>query len=300
MKLLNYFKRHRNKTGEEILRDTEGEPFVFFRGGEINNIKNGVYFCNSIVDAIGYAGGVDDNKVLYRANICTIHPLIIDATCNGGFYYYDTIKVERDRFFPKELCDEFIQSTTEKYKSKYVSTDEILEWAIEKGCFDSVIIKNVREGMDNKKPIYDIMVWDGDNLVNLTKLSERKIDIKDYMQYMVKRIELYKFCGINEQRGLLAQRHKKDHSLECWIELHDVGYELDNRLVFKMKSNKSAVFCNELKDYIYLEKISDGEYLYRPKRFGEQIIEEDVGTEIIIHGINSVLKNFVIKNNIAV
>lgn len=30
MKLLNYFKRHRNKTGEEILRDTEGEPFVFF------------------------------------------------------------------------------------------------------------------------------------------------------------------------------------------------------------------------------------------------------------------------------
>ena len=55
-----------------------------------------------------------------------------------------------------------------------------------------------------------------------------------------------------------------------------------------------------LKDYIYLEKISDGEYLYRPKRFGEQIIEEDVGTEIIIHGINSVLKNFVIKNNIAV
>ena len=87
--------------------------------------------------------------------------------------------MERDRFFPKELYDEFIQSTTEKYKSKYVSTDEILEWAIEKGCFDSVIIKNVREGMDNKKPIYDIMVWDGDNLVNLTKLSERKIDIKD-------------------------------------------------------------------------------------------------------------------------
>ena len=103
MKLLNYFKRHRNKTGEEILRDTEGEPFVFFRGGEINNIKNGVYFCNSIVDAIGYAGGVDDNKVLYRANICTIHPLIIDATCNGGFYYYDTIKVERDRFFSKRI-----------------------------------------------------------------------------------------------------------------------------------------------------------------------------------------------------
>lgn len=30
MKLQNYFKRHRNKTGEEILRDTEGEPFVFF------------------------------------------------------------------------------------------------------------------------------------------------------------------------------------------------------------------------------------------------------------------------------
>lgn len=299
MKLLRCLKQHCNITQEDMLRDTEGEQFAFFRGGEINNIKNGVYFCNSIVDAIGYAGGVGDNKVLYRTNICTMHPLIIDATCDDGFYYYDTIKVERDRFFPKDLYDEFIQSTTEKYKSKYVSTDEILEWAIGKGCFDSVIIKNVREGMDNKKPIYDVMVWNGDTLVNLTKLSEHKNVVKEHLQYMVKRIDLYKFCGIKEQRGLLSQRHKIDHTLECWIELQDVGYELDNRLVFKMKSNICAVFCNEINDYIYFEKISDGEYLYRPKRFGEQIIEEDVGTEIIIHGINSVFKDFVIKNNIA-
>lgn len=141
MKLLNYFKRHRNKTGEEILRDTEGEPFVFFRGGEINNIKNGVYFCNSIVDAIGYAGGVDDNKVLYRANICTIHPLIIDATCNGGFYYYDTIKVERDRFFQKNYVMNLFKVQLKSTNRNMYPQMRFLNGQLRKGVLIALLLK---------------------------------------------------------------------------------------------------------------------------------------------------------------
>ncbi len=206
-----------------VLNDLHGYPYKFYRGGAYDNISTGRYFCSCFDVAKSYG------EIIFEAEISVRNPLVIDATLNNGYSYYEQIDVINCVLGPENKRSDLMKYMKKVGACRYLSTDEILTWAKSTQDIDAVIVKNVREGINSNFPIYDIMVWDESVLQNVGDVTDQKSMFTTFRENTYKRVDLSSFIEEFEQDGMVNVTRRAGYSIEhhicqgntCWYLSHD-------------------------------------------------------------------------------
>ena len=223
-----------------VLNDLHGYPYKFYRGGKYDNISTGRYFCSCFDVAKSYA------DIVFEAEIAVRKPLVIDATLNNGYSYYEQIDIRNCVLSPENKRTDLIKYMKKLGARHYLSTDEILTWVKSTHDIDAVIVKNVREGINRNFPIYDIMVWDESVVLNVSDVTNQESMFTTFRENTYKRVDLSSYIKEFEQDGMANVTKRAEYSIEhhmrrsstCWYLSHDIVVHTESPIeIYAASSN---------------------------------------------------------------
>ena len=239
-----------------VLKDLHGNPYKFYRGGSYDNIFIGRYFC-SCFDVAKFYG----DKV-FEAEIAVRNPLVIDATLNNGYSYYEQIDIRNCVLSPENKRADLIKYMKKVGARHYLSTDEIMEWAKSTRDIDAVIIKNVREGINSNFPIYDIMIWDESVLLNAWDITNQKNMFTAFRENTYKRVDLSPYITEFEQNGVLNVTWRSEYSIEHRMCCGNTGWRILHELIVHTESPVEIYV--DPSNLLTVDLISPGKYQWNP------------------------------------
>lgn len=140
-----------------------------------------------------------------------------------------------------------------------MSTDEVLEWANGIKDIDTVIIKNVREGNNNKLPIYDVMIWSKKNLENARNVASEEQKFEDFRKNTYKRVDLSKYIPEKAQDGIISVTEGAGYIVENTIQKCKTNWYMGHELVVNTIVPVD-IYCCEAQKYITANLLEPGIY----------------------------------------
>ena len=178
----------------------------------------------------------------------------------------------------------------EKNIKRYMSSDEIVEWARIYSNFDSVIIKNVREGILHDLPIYDVIIWSEENLKSYKDVTNNTID--SFRKYTEKRIDLSMYTFEKDYDGIVDIIYYQGYCIENRIVLEKDYFVIDSVLVIDTSSSVE-IYCYDIDDYVKVVNNEKNSYDIE-LMFGKQLILP-INERIEIHNWDrNIYKNILI------
>lgn len=286
-KFCNKLKKRKTKA---LLYDLYGKTYKFYRGKDTRNIKGGIYFCSSFDIARSYSM----EQIVFETEISTLSPLVIDATTENGHSYYESIYIKNCPMYPESKREKLIAYLDEVYAHETLSTDEILSWAMKQKDIDAVIIKNVREGINSELPIYDVMIWNESNLVNLRDVTDCNTEYKSFRENTFKRVDLSNFIPEKEYDGVVNTIHfdKYDYVNEiCKGKAHK--WYMKHKLVIMTRATRIHIKNGDTNAMVTGLLVSPGVYS-NAMSFGELDFFPNDG-KIVVDGMVSSMKKYEIE-----
>lgn len=190
-----------------LLCDLQGMPFYFFRGKDTTT----GFWSNLVALAKERY-----NSSIWVANISVKNPIVVD--CKNASY--GSMRLENLQIAPSTARLEilsFAHDTLEYSETNGAGDfgpDDFATFLHHYTQYDAIILKNIREGLFEGYPIYDVIVYDEQNIVNIRKLSETEYEKMN--QYAIKRIDLSKYITEEEEDGLIKSVHKNGYAIK-WV-----------------------------------------------------------------------------------
>lgn len=241
----------------KVLRGLDAKPYKFYRGKNFEPISDGRYFCSCFDIAKQYR--LYDDSPIIETEIAIRNPLIIDATCENGYYDYNNLHVFDCNLYPQEKRKDLIKYSKRMGRVGILSTDEILNWAKSKKNIDSVIIKNVREGSNNHLPIYDVMIWNDENLINTRNVVHITNEYDIFRNNTFKRINLSAYILEKEEDGVIQIIEENGYLIKHIIKRDNKEWYIEQELVINTDI-PIKILCLETNSYVTAEKIDLGIY----------------------------------------
>lgn len=270
----------------KLLRDYRGDVFKFYRGGSIDgNWEKGKYFSNSILCASMF--GID--KKIFECEIQCSYPVVIDATTEFGYTGYEHIDIQKSTVYP-QAAKKFLLEFCKREKLKELSTDEILREVIKVKRYDALIIKNVMEG-DNNCPVYDVVVWNPQNIVNSREVKENELVNSEIKKWIFSRVNLgFALKSEISDDGVLCCLTNERYQIIKKISEEGKGVETDLLIYTDECISIKISKMTEGEKLIRGGKIEPGVYEYLPL-FGNTVFEPNKGI-IEIRKINTIMLPF--------
>jgi hypothetical protein len=257
------------KVKRYVLKDLYGEPYKFYRGGYYTDISIGRYFCSCFDIAKSYGEPIFETEIIVKK------PLIIDATLKDGHSYYEHICFDECIISPETKRKDLVNYIKKIGAHNSLSTDEILEWAKSTPDIDSVIVKNVREGINSDFPIYDIMVWDESALLNVQDVTNQEPLFAKFQENTLKRVDLSSYIEEFEKDGISNITKRKNYHIEHLMYKNNSGWHLSHNLI--VYTTIPVEICDSSRNYMTAEKKNKGEYLWSPLGCYEKIFMPENG-----------------------
>lgn len=242
----------------ELLKDLQGNPYKFYRGKSYKNISKGKFFCSCFDIAAGYR--LYEDMSIIETEIAVSKPLVIDATTDNGYSLYGSLPICECKLCPEEKRKDIIEYSKQVRKGNLVSTDEILKWAMKTKDFDAVIIKNVCEGIKSEFPIYDVMLWNQENLVSDREVRGLEREYEVFRKNTFKRVDLSKYISEEEQDGVVSITKGNGYFVEHTIQQVRNQWYLRHELVVCIEKPIN-IYCIDAEGYVAAEQISPGLYI---------------------------------------
>lgn len=247
----------KKKTQMQILKDLQGNPYKFYRGKNCDYISNGCFFCSCFDIAESYR--LYDETPIIETEIQVRNPLVIDATVEDGHSIYEYLHVYDCKLYPEEKRSSLIKYIKKVGGTDTLSTDEILEWVIGTKDIDAVIIKNVREGINSEFPIYDVMLWNKENLVNARYINNEEQEFESFRANTFKRVDLSSYISENEQDGVVNVTEGAGYFVEHTIERAGTNWYMGHELVV-ITDVPVEIFCLDTHSYVTAQQLEQGIY----------------------------------------
>lgn len=212
-----------SKSQYSFLNDLNGNPYKFYRGKEYN-LSQGCFFCSCF--DIAHDFRLSTTEPILEAEIIVRNPLVIDATINGGYSYYERLCIRDCPLYPEALRDDLVRYLSVVGARNTLSTDEILAWARKARNIDAVIIKNVREGINSNFPIYDVAIWNEANLRNVRNVAYNISAYDSYRDNTPKRVDLSSYLQEDEYDGVVSAIRKDGFRIEHAMHNGTNGWSL--------------------------------------------------------------------------
>ncbi len=251
----------RKKAQLELLKDLQGKPYKFYRGKGYAYMSEGCFFCSCFDIAKSYR--LYDESPVIETEIAVRKPLVIDATTKGGYSLYGYLHVCDCKLYPEEKRSDLVKYIKEVGGNDTLSTDEVLGWAMRTEDIDAVIIKNVIEGNNSEFPIYDVMIWNEENLVNQIDVANAEHEFEIFRENTFKRVDLSRYILEKEQDGIVSITEEDNYFIEHtiqrgawngeikWYMRHDLVVNIDVPI---------KVYCLNLNKYVMAEQLELGVY----------------------------------------
>lgn len=248
----------RKRKALEILKDLQGNPYKFYRGKSYKYISNGCYFCSCFDVAASYR--IHEEMPIIETEIAVRNPLVIDATTTSGHSSYEYLYIQDCKLYPEEKRADLIRYIKKVGGSDTLSTDEVLEWAMSTKDIDAVIVKNVREGIEGGLPIYDVMLWKEENLVNSRNVNGLELEYEAYRENTFKRVDLSKYISENETDGVINITEGDGYFIEHTIQRGRNKWYMGHELVVYTDS-PIEIYCVDTCNYVTAKLESPGLYV---------------------------------------
>lgn len=245
----------RKRKPMKILKDLQGNSYKFYRG---KCISNGCYFCSCFDVAASYR--IDIKMPIIETEIAVRNPLVIDATTKNGHSAYGYLYIGDCKLYPEEKRGDLIRYIKKVGGSDTLSTDEVLEWAMETDDIDAVIVKNVREGIEDGLPIYDVMLWNEENLVNSRNVNGLESEYEIFRENTFKRVDLSKYISEKEKDGVVNITEGDGYFTEHTIQRGRNKWYMSHELIVYTDS-PVEIYCKDTCDYITVEQEAPGQYV---------------------------------------
>lgn len=249
--------RKNEKNRLAILKDLEGKPYKFYRGGSLDNISMGRFFC-SCFDLANNFRFLDCSPV-FETEIAVRNPLILDAAVVEGYSSADRLYVYNCTLYPEDKKSELAQYAKEKFNKETLSTDEILCWARKISDIDAVIIKNIVEGNPPKIPVYDVMIWHEENLYKVRNVANKQNKFEKYRANTFKRVDLSAFIDEEEKDGMVSTSYGDGYIVEHLIYREKDTWGVSHEMVIKTDV-PVEVYCDKLHGVITADLLEPGIY----------------------------------------
>ena len=246
----------KKKTQMQILKDLQGNPYKFYRGKDCDFSK-GCFFCSCFDIAKSYR--LFDDSAIIETEIQVRNPLVIDATEEGGHSKYGYLRVRDCRLYPEDKRNELIELIKKEGGTDTLSTDQVLKWAIGTKEIDAVIVKNVREGINEDLPMYDIMVWSEENLVKQRNVVNEEYEFETFRANTFKRVDLSAFISENEQDGMVNITEGVGYFVEHMIKRDGTNWYMGHELVVNTDI-PIEIYCLDTGKYVTAEELEHGVY----------------------------------------
>lgn len=267
IKEVRYIHKCTREKCKDLLRDLHGKPYKFYRGKDYNDIDSGRFFCSCFDIAQSYCFGSDNS--VFEAEILVENPLVIDATTEDGYSGYEYLAITDCALYPEEIRPELISCMQRNGNRKWLSTDEVLQWAKTSNIVDAVIIKNVREGINSHLPIYDVIDWRNENLASVKEISNEQNLAETYRINTYKRVDLSKYIVEKETDGVLRVCKGDGYYLIDTIQRDGQKWYVETNMVIET-TIPVDVYCFDTRGYISSNRIKDGVYEYAGKTLTKQ------------------------------
>lgn len=248
---------HREKKHMQILKDLQGESYKFYRGKSYDNIAIGRYFCSCFDIAKSYR--LYDESPIIETEIAVRNPLVIDATLETGYCNYEYLHIHECRLYPENKRKKLIKYIKKVGGTDTLSTDEVLRWAMKTKGIDAVIIKNVREGINDDLPIYDVTIWNKKNLANTRNVVNDENKYEMFRANTFKRVDLSLYISENEQDGVVSVTEGEGYIIEHTIESCNTKWYVGHELVIKTDV-PVEIYCLDTHSYVTVKQLEKGVY----------------------------------------
>lgn len=253
---------YRKKAQLELLKDLQGSPYKFYRGKGYDYIFAGCFFCSCFDVAKSYR--LYDESPIIETEIAVRKPLVIDATTReNGYSSYGYLYVCDCKLYPEEKRKDLVKYIKEVGGSDTLSTDDVLQWAIRTKDIDAVIIKNVREGNASDLPIYDVMIWNEENLVNQRDVVNAEDEFETFRENTFKRVDLSRYISEKEQDGIVSITEEDDyfveHTVQQGIRRGKIEWYVGHDLVVNTDV-PIKIYCLDIGRYVTVEQLELGVY----------------------------------------
>lgn len=242
-----------------ILSDLQGKPYKFYRGKGYSPINIGRFFCSSFDQAKSFR--IDDDIPIIEAEIAVRSPLVIDATGDSAYSNYERLDICNCKLYPTDKREELIQFAKNHCFSTSLSTDEAGKWARGTSDIDAVIIKNVVEGNDRKLPIYDVYIWNEENILRAKNVVHDQNNFELFRENTFKRVDLSAYIEETEKDGWVSATMGEGYIVEHLICRHEDDWYMEHELVVK-SINPIKIYCCKAEDYMKADFVEPGVYMY--------------------------------------
>lgn len=247
----------KKKTQMQILKDLQGNPYKFYRGKNCDYISNGCFCCSCFDIAESYR--LYDETPIIETEIQVRNPLVIDATVEDGHSIYEYLHVYDCKLYPEEKRSSLIKYIKKVGGTDTLSTDEVLEWAMGTKDIDAVIVKNVREGINSEFPMYDVMVWNTENLVNERNVVNEKHEFESFRDNTFKRVDLSAYISEKEQDGVVNVIKGEGYFVENIIKRANTEWFMGHEIVV-ITDVPIEIYCLQIRSYVTALQLEQGIY----------------------------------------
>lgn len=288
--MFRFCSKMKKKKTKVLLYDLHGKTYKFYRGKDTRNIQDGIYFCSSFDIARSYSM----HNIVFEAEISTSSPLVIDATIKNGYSYYESIYIKKCPMYPENKRKKLIAYLDEVSAQETLSTDEILRWAMKEKDIDAVIIKNVREGINYELPIYDVMIWNKVNLVNLKEVTNQHTDYAAFRANTFKRVDLSNYIMEKEEDGIVNTLHFENYDfIDAICNGKDNKWGMNHKLIIRTQASIVHVKNCDTNEIVTGLLISSGIYS-NAETFGNKDFIPNDGI-VVIKGMHAIMKRYEIE-----
>ncbi len=284
--LFDKLLKKRKYNNDNLLTDLDGNPFIFYRGGSIDYMSNRHFFTNCVHQAISYG-----EHLVYKTKVFLENPVIVDCyTDEDGYFNWGYLPIIKLNIYPndaKSMMLRYLDQRIEGHSNDYeMSTDEIAAFS-QKAGYDGVLFKNIREGIYGKLPVYDLVLWSMENLLDTENITDKSCNEPDIYTY--KRLDLKKYCdNESNEDGILRECKISDeltliHKIVslCYGE-YTVEYILK---IYPQKFKYRIYYRDTSNRRHYLTYDNDEGYFTYAGIIGDKIYPAN--TEIMLNNLNS-------------
>lgn len=256
--MIKILKKREVKKRLEVLKDLQGRPYKFYRGKSYNHISaTGCFFCSCFDVAKSYR--LYDETPIIEAEILVKNLVIIDATNKGRYSNYDRLNVCQCKIYPEDKRSDLLRYVKTVNVKNMLSTDEIRQWAMKTKDVDAVIVKNVLEGNNLVFPIYDVIVWNEKNLINVRNVVTAEDEFEDFRKNTFKRVDLSAYIEENERDGIASIEENEEYFIENIIKRNSKDWYIEPVLVVNINV-PIEIYCIDIEKYVTAEQIDFGVY----------------------------------------
>lgn len=239
------------------MRDLQGNPYKFYRGKGYERISVGRYFCSCFDIAKSYR--MNDDTPIIEAEIVVRKPLVIDATIKNGHSDYNSLCIHDCKLYPEKKRKSLVRYIQEVGGRDTLSTDEVLKWAMRTKDIDAVIIKNVREGNNEAFPIYDVMIWNEENLLNARNVVSEVDSYESFSENTLKRVDLSAYIYEEERDGIVSVKECEGYFIENTMTRRDTKWSMGHEVVVNTEVPVD-IFWLDAGKYITVTQLDRGIY----------------------------------------